>query len=452
MRHRVLTASLLAGGLLTLSVCAQPPDEGVRVRVQRENKAEDRRKEAKIVSEVLLDANQAIEVKRAERPMGDRSNGNQGGGENRGGRAMMMGDPMQMFDRFAKGKDVISRSDLDPMQQMMFDRFAPMMGITNGQVSRDQFRNAAQQLTSRMADGGGMRMMGGFTAGAPGAGGPTGDMMNQFYERRFRESDKNNDGLLQVEEMSDALKAEWKKWDTNNDGAVDLGEFKGYIQVRFGQRGDNPAGLGEPNPANPEVPNPPPGQSPDADDQRNTVYRAGKLPQGLPAWFAQYDTDADGQVGLYEWVKAAKGVSEFREMDRNDDGLLTAEEVMKFTSEGKSSNGNVALVSNSPGNTGPSATFGAPPRGEWPGRGDNGGGQRGPGGRGMWGSIGGDQGGMNFPWMSGRGRGGDQGGNRGGADAGPGPGRGRGGDGSQPKGGPDRGRGKDKSSDKQRDK
>src|SRR2546430_11873492 len=41
------------------------------------------------------------------------------------------------------------------------------------------------------------------------------------------------------------------------------------------------------------------------------------------------------QVGLYEWVKGGKPISEFREMDFNDDGFLTAEEVLRFVHVGK---------------------------------------------------------------------------------------------------------------------
>jgi hypothetical protein len=69
---------------------------------------------------------------------------------------------------------------------------------------------------------------------------------------------------------------------------------------------------------------------PRAEDQRPIVYRAGKLPKGLPAWFAQLDTDRDGQVGLYEWKAAGKPISAFLAMDANGDGFLTVEEVLRF--------------------------------------------------------------------------------------------------------------------------
>jgi hypothetical protein len=58
--------------------------------------------------------------------------------------------------------------------------------------------------------------------------------------------------------------------------------------------------------------------------------RHATLPAGLPDWFLQLDTDNDGQVSLYEWRRSGKTFTEFALMDRNGDGLLTAEEVMCF--------------------------------------------------------------------------------------------------------------------------
>jgi Ca2+-binding EF-hand superfamily protein len=52
--------------------------------------------------------------------------------------------------------------------------------------------------------------------------------------------------------------------------------------------------------------------------------------RGVPDWFNQMDTDGDGQLSLQEWLKAGKSLAEFRKFDRNDDGLVTAEEVLRF--------------------------------------------------------------------------------------------------------------------------
>ena len=53
-----------------------------------------------------------------------------------------------------------------------------------------------------------------------------------------------------------------------------------------------------------------------------------KLPAELPAWFTQLDSDRDAQLGLYEWRQSGRPLEEFQRMDRNDDGFLTAVELL----------------------------------------------------------------------------------------------------------------------------
>src|SRR5439155_21757974 len=79
-----------------------------------------------------------------------------------------------------------------------------------------------------------------------------------------------------------------------------------------GQQGWNPLQMGE-----------------DDADKKPTVYRAGKLPPNIPAWFRQFDTDGDGQIGLYEWKAAGQPIAQFDAMDLNGDGFVTVEEVMR---------------------------------------------------------------------------------------------------------------------------
>ncbi len=67
------------------------------------------------------------------------------------------------------------------------------------------------------------------------------------------------------------------------------------------------------------------------EEERPVAIRYGKLPKGLPEWYDENDLDKDGQVSLYEWRKAGKEVSEFLEMDLNADGLVTADEYLRFT-------------------------------------------------------------------------------------------------------------------------
>jgi hypothetical protein len=65
------------------------------------------------------------------------------------------------------------------------------------------------------------------------------------------------------------------------------------------------------------------------EEKRPTVHRPGKLPKGLPDWFAKLDSDGDGQVALYEWKASGRSLDEFRKLDRNGDGFITVEEALR---------------------------------------------------------------------------------------------------------------------------
>ena len=90
----------------------------------------------------------------------------------------------------------------------------------------------------------------------------------------------------------------------------------------------------------------------EAEDARPLVYRVGKLPSGLPDWFAKLDLDHDGQIGLYEWKSSGRSLDEFEAIDRNNDGFLTVEEVLRYEAQNKE-----RLAKAPPGSAG-----GGPPR------------------------------------------------------------------------------------------
>jgi hypothetical protein len=106
----------------------------------------------------------------------------------------------------------------------------------------------------------------------------------------------------------------------------------------------------------------PPGDGPvgePPDEAKPVVYKFGSLPPGLPAYFTQGDTDRDGQVGLYEWVQSfgneEAALGEFKKLDLNGDGLLTAEEYLRAKKAG--------LVAD-PVKAGPPSPGGSPSRGQ----------------------------------------------------------------------------------------
>ncbi len=150
--------------------------------------------------------------------------------------------------------------------------------------------------------------------------------------RLFAKLDQDRNGSLNEDEQPEALRQERGKWDRNLDGLINLDEYLPYYQaslksisakVASGEiylkaaQQDMPATIA-PTPAR------------TVEEPRPRIARVGKLPDGLPDWFAKYDLDRDGQVGLYEWVKAGKPVEEFLAMDRNGDGLLEAAELLRY--------------------------------------------------------------------------------------------------------------------------
>ena len=116
--------------------------------------------------------------------------------------------------------------------------------------------------------------------------------------------------------MPDQLRAELGKWDANRDTLISLEEYQLYYAARMQQRGGGRQNMAANVIEEEDI------------DARTTVLRAGKLPRELPSWFRELDIDKDGQVALWEWRKGTGTLEEFREWDRNDDGLITPEEAL----------------------------------------------------------------------------------------------------------------------------
>jgi hypothetical protein len=144
----------------------------------------------------------------------------------------------------------------------------------------------------------------------------------------FAKLDVNGDGALSSSELPEVLRAQRAQWDDNSDGLIGPEEFVAYYRGRLRWVSEQVAtgkielGLKRGGPDLSNIPPP--------EDERPVVYRAGKLPPGIPAWFVKIDTNKDGQIGLYEWRRAGKSIESFAAMDRNDDGLTTPIELLRY--------------------------------------------------------------------------------------------------------------------------
>jgi Ca2+-binding EF-hand superfamily protein len=334
------------------------------------------------------------------------------GGQGGPGKGGFKFDPNTIFDLMAKGKPAIVIDEVDPRWQGMMKEFAKEKGITNGQLTREQYAEYFEYSRAKRAAG--MSGKGPGSNGPTGPGGPGGpnggqvtlEALHEKADAIFKMQDHNGDGKLNEDEMPGSLKRDLAKWDTNHDGLIDQTEFRAYFVGREQERlaranGNNQGQFFQPPPAAADS------QTDEDLDKRPTVYRAGKLPtKGLPPWFVFLDTDKDGQVALYEWRQAGRDLEEFKQWDRDNDGFITPEEALHVQAVLTKSDGNVA--GGSPGNFGGGKNFGG-------GQGGFGGGKMFGGGQGGGGKMfGGGQGGGKMFGGGQGGYGGGQGGFNGG--------------------------------------
>jgi len=279
-----------------------------------------------------------------------------GGQKGRGGM-----DPDSQFEKYAKGKDVLSVSEVEVDER--FAKFFPTeklresmntylqeKGVTNGQMTREQYREYSTWSRAKMMEqfqSGGNQ----FKFGKKDDAKKDGDSSQASTEDvdgkardAFKRIDTNGDGFLSVEEIQatgrwgQRLYDEREKYDLNKDGKIDVNEYVEYYKALRSQWGDKGGKCKGGDTADKgdkgsrvnwtrDVEEDKPKAIPEV---KRIVYRFGHLPKDLPKWYEELDKDMDGQVGLYEWKSSGREVAEFLAMDANGDGFVTVEEIYRY--------------------------------------------------------------------------------------------------------------------------
>lgn len=78
---------------------------------------------------------------------------------------------------------------------------------------------------------------------------------------------------------------------------------------------------------------------------KKTVKPKVRITKDLPTDYRDKDKNGDGQIGLYEWDRGA--FAQFFNLDRNGDGLLTADELIASTKKSTTSSTSAATSSSS---------------------------------------------------------------------------------------------------------
>ncbi len=146
--------------------------------------------------------------------------------------------------------------------------------------------------------------------------------VKQFAESMMRQYDKNKNGRLEKEEWSQMRENLRDGADRDHDGIITQEELSAKL-LEYSQKRDGGGRSGRPD-----------GPGASSSTVQRKSYRflspSERLPQGLPDWFSEKDTNQDGQISMAEYSRAwTEAVAdEFGKFDLNRDGVVTPRECL----------------------------------------------------------------------------------------------------------------------------
>jgi Ca2+-binding EF-hand superfamily protein len=149
---------------------------------------------------------------------------------------------------------------------------------------------------------------------------------NEDADKVFRALDRNSDGFLQPSEFTAKLREERLGIDPKLTGKLTKEEYRSYFHSRVSTGIEATIARREAEKA-----------AEKAAVEKAQVEKAARKGQPvkaatprLPDWFAELDTNMDGQIALREWRKSGRSLAQFMAMDLDGDGLLTKTEYFKY--------------------------------------------------------------------------------------------------------------------------
>jgi hypothetical protein len=196
-----------------------------------------------------------------------------------------------------------------------------------------------------------------------GGGGDDEQKYRNYADGVVRSYDKNGDRALTPDEWDKSkISEKVRAADKNRDNRVDGAELAAYLAQDARREGD---GGGE-RPRRSESSNATAGSL-----RFDTAHE--RLPKGVPPWFIEKDTSADGQVSMAEYSSNWNDTvyQEFARYDGNDDGIITADESLRPRPAGSPpANSTAAAPAARPTSDGPPPRMDRAERGERPERGE----------------------------------------------------------------------------------